>query len=248
MFKYSVFIVDDEANSISILKHILENYCENVEVKFTANNITDAYNKLLHEMPDILFLDIEMPGGNGFELVSKFEFFPFKVVFTTGFDKYAIQAIKISCLDYLLKPISIKEVQKVFGKLDKTSTQKREKVQNFIKNMNTNIPHHRIGIPVVAGLEFISINNILYLEADGNCTYVFNVDGTKIFSTRTLGNFEQLLENYPFARIHRKHMINLNYLVKYNKGEGGSILLNNGVHLDVSRRKKEAFLSRLNAI
>ncbi len=246
--QHKVYIVDDEQKSREALVHILEKYCPNVQIIGVSSNIDDAFQNININTPDILFLDVEMPNGSGFDLLAKFDKIPFSVVFVTGFDKYAMQAIKFSCLDYILKPISIKDVMEIFEKIDNLPIKKEQKIETLLNNFQANATRHKIGIPVGDGYEFLGIDDIIYLEAEGNYTNLFLNNNKKVLSTRTLGDYETIFENYPFVRIHRKHIINLNYLSKYYRGDGGYVLLYNNIQLDVSRRKKENLLNKINAI
>jgi len=247
-----VLIVDDERNSQLALQQVIEEYCPKASIVGMASSISEAYTIIKKEQPNLLFLDIEMPGGTGFDLLKKFQPIPFEVVFVTGYDKYAINAIKFSCLDYLLKPFAIQEIVDVVQKAHATKQGNgfENKIDNLISNLNTTSSQsNRIGLPTQFGLEFVAINHIVRLEAEGPYTKIYFIDQKPILCTRILKDFETMLEEFSsFFRVHRKNMINLNYIKKYHKGEGGFVVLVDGSSVDVSRRKKEEFLKRLNRI
>ena len=249
---HSCLIIDDENRSIETLSKIILTYCENkLEILGIANNIEEAYPLILSKKPDIVFLDIEMPFGSGFDLLERFDSIDFQVIFTTGFDQYAITAIKFSALDYLLKPINIQEV--------------KDAVEKAIKNIATNnitnnfkilleslkMPKNtsnKIPLPVLNGLELVQIDQIVYCEADEDYTHVFLKDGTKKVVTKSIKDFEEHLTSYGFFRIHHSFLVNKTYIKKYTKGEGGTVMTELDVEIPVSRRRKVEFLQWLNEI
>ncbi len=247
-----ILIVDDERNSQLALEQVIEEYCPETNIIGMANSISEAYSIIKKEAPDLLFLDIEMPGGTGFDLLKKFQPIPFEVVFVTGYDKYAINAIKFSCLDYILKPFAIQEIVDAVKKAKPTKKGNgiERKIDNLISNLNPSSTNsRRIGLPTQFGLEFVAVNQIVRLVAEGPYTSIFFTDQKPILCTRILKDFETMLEEYAsFIRVHRKYMINLNFIKKYHKGEGGFVVMVDGSNVDVSRRKKEEFLKRLNRI
>ena len=248
----NILIVDDERNSQLALQQVIEEYCPNAKIIGMASSITDAYSIIKKQKPDLLFLDIEMPGGTGFDLLEKFQTIPFEVIFVTGYDKYAINAIKFSCLDYILKPFAIQEIVDAVQKV-KVANQEvgfEHKIDNLINNLNSSsLQSNKIGLPTQFGLEFVAVNSIIRLEANGPYTTIYLVKQKPILCTRILKDFEAMLEGYSsFIRVHRKYMINLDYIKKYHKGEGGYVVMMDGSDVDVSRRKKEEFLKRLNRI
>ncbi len=245
-------IVDDETRSVQTLETIITNFCiDKVSVIGTANNIEEAYPLIKKVNPNIVFLDIEMPHGSGFDLLEKFDSVNFEVIFTTGFDQYAVTAIKFSAIDYLLKPINITELQesieRAIKRIENRTSQNNFKV--LIDNLKTpKDKNNKIPLPVINGLEFVTIGSIVYCEADEDYTHVFLVDGTKMIVTKSIKDFEDHLSNYDFFRTHHSYLINKAYIKKYTKGEGGTILTELNTEIPVSRRRKSEFLDWINEI
>lgn len=246
---YKAIIVDDENRSVETLKIILQQFCTNeVEIVGTANCIQDAYTLIHSVSPDIVFLDVEMPHGSGFDLLEKIPKPNFEVIFTTGFDRYAVTAIKFSALDYLLKPINIEEVREAVSKAKKRIEGKH--TQNSLEHLINNLRHPRdktnkIPISVVNGFQFVPVNTIVYCEADDDYTYIHLTDNQKLTVSKNIKEFEDILANYDFFRIHHSYLVNRDYIKKYVKGEGGTILTEQGNELPVSRRRKQEFLEWL---
>jgi two-component system, LytTR family, response regulator len=247
---YKAVIVDDENRSVETLRSIIQQFCsDEVEVIGTANSVQEAYPLILANLPDIVFLDVEMPHGSGFDLLEKFVKPTFEVVFTTGFDHYAVTAIKFSALDYLLKPINIEEVREAISKAKKRIEGKH--TQQNLEHLIQNLRHPRdktnkIPISVVNGFHFVPVNTIVYCEADDDYTYVHLSDNQKLTVSKNIKEFEDILANYDFFRIHHSFLINRDYIKRYIKGEGGTIMTEQGKELPVSRRRKPEFLEWLN--
>ncbi len=246
-------IVDDEALSKTVLKNLILKYCPEISLLGEASNITEA-KKLIEELnPDLVFLDIEMPGGSGFELLEKLIDNPsLMVIFTTAYDQYAIKAFKFNALDYLLKPINISELIAAVAKISNPVHKKtmRSSLKHFMDSPgNSGISkNNKVALPTQEGLVFIDIANIIRCEADGKYTYCFISEGKALHSTRNLKDFEEQLTQFGFCRIHHAHLINLNHIKTYVKGNGGYVLMNNNDTVTVSKRKKEDFLKHLNKI
>jgi two-component system, LytTR family, response regulator len=247
---YTCIIIDDENRSVETLSKIVTTYCEDkLEILATANNIDDAYPLIKNKKPDVIFLDIEMPFGSGFDLLERFDEIDFQVIFTTGFDQYAITAIKFSALDYLLKPINIAELKMAVDKaiVNIENTDYKSNFKIFLDTLKkTKNSTNKIPLPVLNGLELVQIDHIVYCEADEDYTHVFLQDGTKKIVTKSIKDFEELLETYDFFRIHHSFLVNKKYIKKYTKGEGGTILTDLNVEIPVSRRRKSEFLEWLN--
>jgi two-component system, LytTR family, response regulator len=247
--KIEVFIVDDEQGARESLKNIIEKYfAEELLVLGTSGDVTEAFEAIKLSKPDLVFLDIEMPKGGGFNLLSKFEDVFFNVVFVTAYDQYAIKAIKFSALDYLLKPIDMDELEKAIQKHKSTKSQERvekQKIKNLIENIKSENHIRKIAVPDGNGLIFIPLKNIVRCESDGNYTIIYQKEGKKIVASRTLGDFDDMFSGENFFRIHRSHLINLEHLVKYVKGEGGYVEMSDGSKAEVSRRKKSDFMDFL---
>lgn len=248
---YKCIIVDDEMRSVETLKSIIQQYCStDLTVISTANSISEAYRLINELSPDVVFLDIEMPHGSGFDLLEKFAKPEFEVIFTTGFDHYAITAIKFSALDYLLKPINIEELKEAIQKAKARLQAKKpdNNLQYLIQNLkNPRDKSNKIPLPIINGFQFVPINTIVYCEADEDYTHVYLSDNQKLTVTKSIKDFEDLLNEYDFFRIHHSFLINRAFIKKYIKGEGGTIMTDLGSELPVSRRRKAEFLEWLSS-
>lgn len=240
-------IVDDEQKSQESLKILLEDFCEGVEVKALCQNVTEAINALATHSPDLVFLDIHLQRETGFDLLTQAKKIDFEVVFTTAYSEYAIKAFKFSAIDYLLKPIDIEELRKAVGKVkEKHNGNIADRLDQLILNLkNPSGQNYKLALPTSDGLIFVQIESIVYCEASSNYTQIFTQDGKKHLVSRTLKEYDDLLADQNFFRIHNSYLINLNLIKKYIRGEGGYVIMSNDVSLDVSKRKKEAFLARL---
>jgi two-component system LytT family response regulator len=249
-------IIDDEAKSRNLIKNLLQNYCENVEVVGEADSVQTGVTLIDESQPDLVFLDIILKNEDGFDLLEKIgPRINFEIIFITAHDEYAIKAIRVSALDYLLKPINIDElthaVEKVQKKIQSELLDRVNKpLLNFIENqksLNKNV--HKIGVPTLTGLDFIQIEDIVVCKAEGNYTCI-NLKDNEVLVTRTLKEFEELLSEYNFLRIHRSYLINLDHINKYNRtpqrpeieGDGGSVTLSNEIEVPVSRDKRKTLL------
>ncbi|MGB1216264.1 MAG: LytR/AlgR family response regulator transcription factor, partial [Saprospiraceae bacterium] len=216
-----------------------------------ADDVAPAIHLIQSQNPDLVLLDIEMPNGTGFDVLQALGEVNFEVVFITAHDRYALRAIKFCCLDYILKPVDIKElIQAVHRASEKLK--ERNSTENFshlLSNIQDKNPkQHKIALPTQEGLVFIKVDDIMRCEADGSYTRIILKDKSKIIATRKIKGFEELLTDYHFFRVHRSHLVNLEYIEKYHKGEGGYIIMSDGTSVDVSRRKKDEFLEQLNSI
>lgn len=241
-------IVDDELGARESLSKMVEKNCKQIEIIGKADSAKSAYDLITALQPDLVFLDIEMPKGNAFDLLDKFKQINFHIIFTTAYDHYAIKAIKFSAVDYLLKPIDPEELVASVNKLELKVGQKNELNQQFktlLSNVRPENKIKKVGIPDGDGLVFIDLSDIIRCESDGNYTYFILSSGKKIIASRTMGEYEQLFSDENFCRVHRSHLINLAHVKKYIKGEGGYVVLSDNSQVEVSRRNKNDFLERL---
>lgn len=240
-------IVDDELKSRESLKILLEDFCKNVEVAALCQNVEEGIEAISIHKPDVVFLDIQMQRETGFDLLAKIKNIEFEVIFTTAYSEYAIKAFKFSAIDYLLKPIDIEELKRALGKVErKMNGSFSQRLEQLIQNLKPATPQNfKLALPTSDGLVFIKIDDILYCEASSNYTEIYCADGKKYIVSRTLKEYEDILTDHNFFRIHNSHLINLACIKKYVRGDGGYVVMNNDVSLDVSKRKKEAFLSRM---
>jgi two-component system LytT family response regulator len=236
-------IIDDEQHCIKTLQWTLAQYCPDVEIVATAENGTNGKNSIEAFNPDIVFLDIEMPMMNGIDMLKSFEEISFEVIFTTAYDKYAINAIKLNALDYLLKPIDKDEL---IAAVDKIKTKKlkidKSQIENLHEVHKTKIAD-KIAITTNDGLQFIALQNIIRIEADGSYSIFYLLEGKKIVLSKKLGDVEELLEhNLEFFRPQKSHIINLKFVEKYIRTDGGEIIMVDNSRLALSRNKKDEFL------
>jgi two-component system LytT family response regulator len=236
-------IIDDEKHCIKTLSSLMEKYYRDIQIAATCLESTKAYDLILENRPDFIFLDIEMPLLNGFDLLSKFDHLDFDVIFTTAYDSYAIKAIKFSALDYLLKPIGKEELSFAINKVkNKLGSISRTQLQMANMVNNRKVPD-TIALPTNIGLTFTTVNDIIHCVADGNYTRIHFTDKSELLLSKTLGDVEELLSDYSFFRIHHSTLINLKQVKKYIRGEGGEVIMSNGQNLAVARTRKADFLN-----
>jgi len=240
-------IVDDELKCQESLKKILLTFCEGVEVLATCQNVAEARHAIAEFKPDVVFLDVQMQRETGFDLLSSLNDINFEVVFTTAHAEYALQAIKFSAIDYLLKPIDVEDLQQALAKIEKKRQPNfTDQVRHLLQNLKSgNTEKYKLALPSADGLIFIQANSILYCKASGSYTEFFMEDKTKHLVSRPLKEYDDILNTLSFFRVHHSYLINLNYIKNYVRGEGGYVVMSDNNSIDVSRRKKEAFLERI---
>ncbi len=245
--KLKAIIVDDESASREVLARQLEHFCPEVEILGTAQNGADAAHLIREIRPDVVFLDVEMAGETGFDLLKNLSEIKFDVVFTTAHEKYAMEAIRFSALDYLMKPILAEELKRAVSRLlQKNSEKERHRhMDALIYNINYSNTDKKIALPMQNGFEFISISEVVRCESASNYTLFFLSNGENMLVSRTLLEFEKLLSNYYFFRIHQSHLINLRHVQRYVKNDGNALVMSDGCRLEVSRRKKQELLEAL---
>ena len=245
----TAIIVDDETPGIESLQILLKKHCPSVKIIGVANSIDEAEEKITSSNPDIVFLDIEMPDGTGFEILKRLKNINFNVIFTTAHDRYAIKAIKHDALDYLLKPIDSDELIEAIKKCEenkrKGTTYQPIQIEALFDTFNQTKKIQKLPVKTLDGVVFINLNDIVRLAAHSNYTSIFLITGKKIVASKTLKEFEDLLADTNFFRIHNTHLINLAYVDKYIKGEGGSVIMSDSSEVEVSRAKKTELLSLL---
>lgn len=244
MQMFKAILVDDELNSLQNLQLKIQAYCPAIKVVAQTQRPEDAIILIQQHKPDVIFLDIEMPRMSGFKMLEQVPDIDFEIIFITAYNHYAINAIRISAFDYLVKPISIKDLQQTIERLGHFAVRKsRERADILKRNLaNPKTQEDQIAIPTNDGLEFIQIKQIIRIESNSNYSKLILQNGQQLVVTRLLKDFEELLGDYRFYRVHHSHLINLNYIAKYVRGDGGQIAMRNGDMIDVSRRKKEIFL------
>lgn len=240
-------IVDDEPDCCESLATLLELYCPEVKVMDICYGAEAALKSITEQPPQILFLDIEMPFLNGFELLEKLGHINFELVFTTSYDHYAIKAIRFSALEYLLKPIDREELKLAVQKaVKRNAAALPQQLEMLLEKMRQpSIPIHKIAIPTMDGFKLVLAENIIKCESDGNYTHLCLKDKTKITASRNLKEMEEILEDYPFIRVHNSHLVNINEIEQYIKGEGGYLIMSDGLSVNVSRSRKELLLKKI---
>ena len=245
-------IVEDEKNSQELLKDLIEQYCEGVEVVAIAGSVASALRAIEDHKPDLVFQDIELPDGDGFQVLEQASPLDFDVICTTAYDQYAMRAFKFAATDYLLKPVDIEELAAAVKRVvDKHSEGNptppdHNNLSALLQNIrNIQQPFRRIVLPTSNGFTVVDPKDIIRCESDRNYTFIFLNDGRKILVSRTIKEYDEMLEDYNFFRIHQSHLINLHYLKNYTRGRGGYVELTNGTTLDVSARRKSEFLKRM---
>ncbi len=240
--KLTSIIVEDEETSRDILKNYLKKYCPNVTVLGEAANIDEALVLIRNNDLDLVFLDVEMPYGNAFDLLDKVGDINFETIFVTAYNQYAIDALNAHASYYLMKPISIDELIKAVDYVTEIKI-KEESLQNDVLIPKTNSVGGKITIPQQDGFEVINTSDILYCKADDNYTEIYLNNNKKKLVSKTLKYFEDALTSTSFARVHKSYLVNVNEVVKYQKGKGGSVVLSNGKEIMVSASKKSDLLS-----
>jgi len=244
-------LVEDEKNSQELISGLINEYCEGVEVVGIAGSVSEAIKTIKEKEPELLFLDIELPDGDGFQVLEKSENPNFDVIFITAYNQYATKAFKFSATDYLLKPVDIDELQEAVKRVleKRESTPKEEqsaRLDALIQNLkHLQAPLKRIVLPTSNGFTVVNPDDIIRCESDRNYTFIFLKDGRKILVSKTIKEYDEMLSDYNFFRIHQSHLINLTYLKNYTRGRGGYVELTDGSVLDVSARRKSEFLKRM---
>lgn len=238
-------IVDDEQDNRLTMNALLTRYCQGVEVVGEAATVKEAVTKINAVKPDIVFLDIEMPFENGFQLFKYFTDINFEVIFTTAYDEYAVQAFRYSAIDYLLKPIDLQDLREAISRVAKNKIQpelNKIRLQTLEYNLDNNF--QKIALPVMNGFEFINAEDIVHLEADSNYTIV-NTTNDKYFVSKSLRDFEIMLESSNFFRVNRSNLINLKFLKRYIKNKAPLIELTNGTQIKLPLARKQTFLNQV---
>jgi len=250
--RITTLIVDDEKRSRNTIKLMLTDYCPQIEIIGFATSANEGIDMIRNLNPQLVLLDVEMPHGSGFDLLREIGAIDFEVIFITGFDHYALQAIKFNALDYVLKPVDIDELVMAISKVEQqiNSSLNNERLRRMVENFE-NKQNQQLALPSRDGHEFISIGEIVYCEADGPCTWFHLSSGRKLLSSKNLGEYEKLLPSpndiLPdnFFRIHYKYLVNLKYVTNYHYGEK-RIKLTTGKSVDVAFRRSKTFRDVLN--
>ena len=246
MTNISCMIMDDEARNAQLLTKMMAEYCPQVQVLATETDARKGLSMIRELQPQLLFLDIEMPHLNGFELLRQLEPVQFEVIFVTAYSHYAVEAFEHHAIGYLTKPINTEKLISVVNAAAEKIEQKAfsRNLFSLIESSGKNSQSQKIPLSTSNGLVFVKLADIMYCESNGNYTSFFLNDGKSILVSRQLGEYEKLLPDADFTRIHDKYIINLSYIREYIKGSGGDVVLENGKELPVAARRKDDFLSR----
>lgn len=239
-------IIEDEQNNADRLIRLLEACCPEISVRSTCSTVAEGLAALREAQPDLLFLDIELPDGTGFDILGGIEDIGFDVIFTTAYDRYAIKAIKFSATDYLMKPVDREELRAAVDRVIANRQAGRPRANiTFLKENVRNTDLDKIALPTSDGYRIVLLDDIIRCQSDANYTLFYLSDGKKLLVSRTLKEFDELLSRQQFCRVHHSHLINVRHAVQYRKGEGGTVVMSDGSEIEVSRRKKEQFLKML---
>jgi len=242
-------IVEDEVPSQATLKKLLNLYCPHVEVIEIAATVVDAINAIDRGKPDLIFLDIALPDGDGFNVLENIKHRGYQVIFVTAYDKYAIRAFEFSALHYLLKPISHINLEEAVSRFSESPGEDKQQYQVQLDTLKRNINNQeqKIILPTAQGYELISLEEIIRLEANHNYTLCYLTGSRNILVSKSLINFENILDDFQFARVHNKHLVNLKFIKKYFRGSGGSVKMTDNSEINVSKSRKNEFLMKLAA-
>ncbi|HFA49285.1 MAG TPA: response regulator transcription factor [Bacteroidetes bacterium] len=248
MKKITSIIVDDEQDSRETLRNYVGKYCPQVSLLSECANIQEAKVAILKYAPQLVFLDIEMPHGNAFDLLEQWGEIDFQIIFITAYSQYAVQAFNLSAAHYILKPVDIEELEKAVATVEQLifKKEKLSRANILLENMAAlNSQNRKLVLPLMEGFEVVKMSEILYCEAQDNFTCFYFLNGKKSLICRSLKFYETALSELGFCRIHRSHIVNLEYVKRYVKGKGGSVILENGKEILVSNNKKKELLRRI---
>lgn len=249
MTHIKTILVDDEARALTSLEKLLGMHCPDVEVLGLCRDADEAIEKMRQVQPDLVFLDISMPGKDGFELLQSLSSIPFEIIFVTAYNQFMLQAFQFSAVDYILKPVDYRLLTAAVDRAKLRIEQKSG--SQHIETLLYNIKRHdsprkrKLCIPSLRGFQVIESQDILYCEANSNYTNIHLLDRPGILASKPLLEYETLLQDSGFVRVHKSFLVNLDHIKEYVKGEGGSVILSNGREIEVSRRKKEELLRRM---
>lgn len=242
-----VVIIDDEPDAVQFIRGIIEEYCPGLKITGTANSARDGVTVITQTQPDLVFLDVQMPHGTGFDLLSSFPKKTFDVIFITAYNHYAIQAIKFSAVDYILKPVNISELIEAVNKVEQKRSNREYRnldYSNLLENLMAPKPT-KLAIPTNDGIEYLNTTDIIRIEADRSYSWFFLTDKRKYLVSRNLKEYQELLQDIDFFRPHNSHLINMNFVKKFIRHEGGYIEMSDGSTVPISRGKRDLFLLQM---
>jgi two-component system LytT family response regulator len=239
-------IVEDEKKSREAIQTMLAEYFSNVQVVALCENGVQGKAAIEQLKPELVFLDVELSSSTGFQMLEQISDIEFEVIFTTAYDKYALQAIKFSALDYLLKPFTVEDMRLAIQRYEKKVHRQNtvDQFQNLFHNLKQS-NERKIALPTFTGLTFVSVKDIIRCEAEANYTIFYLLNKAKIVVAKTLKEYEEMLKDYNFFRVHHSSLVNLEHIKDYVRGEGGVVYMIDGSQVEVSRRKKEEFMKKI---
>jgi two-component system, LytTR family, response regulator len=243
-----VIIIEDEENSRQILTNMLAAHVNDITVMAVCSNNREAKSAIEHFHPDLVISDVELGDETVFAMLQELEEINFEILFTTGYDKYAIQAIKFAALDYLVKPFTESDLATAISQYQQRQRKKQPMLQFDALFHNLRLYQNdlkKIALPTSTGLTVVSVKDIIHCMGEVNYTHFFFTSGRKMLVIKTLKEYEELLDNCGFVRVHKSHLINVQHVKSYTRGEGGAVTMSDGTIVDVSRRKKEEFIKKL---
>ncbi len=242
-------IIEDEERSRIVLQNLLETYCPEVEVAGSADSVASGVKLIRSLQPDVLFLDVQITGGTGFDVLEKINDVKVSVIFTTAYDHYALKAFKFSAIDYLLKPIDIEELKAAVKKVTVSGQQEEDqyKIKNLLSNLKNPNEDPVLLVSTIEAVEFVRIRDIVRCEAQGAYTQLFLRDARPVMVSKVIKEFEYLLQDYGFYRVHQSHLINLKEVRKYVKSEN-YLLMRDGAQIQLARSRKDDFFNVLHKV
>jgi len=239
----SAIIIDDQQNCIDDLSLLLKNSCPDVTIRAIAKSGKEGIAALNKHQPDLVFLDVEMEDMTGFEMLQQLSESNFHVIFTTAFDKYAIQAIRFNAFDYLLKPVRKSELTEAMNRISVASAVTPQQINNLKESSQlTRVPQNKIALTTSEGLEYVKLDDIIYCLAEGSYTTVFLTNNTQLLVSKSIGKLDDVIDGNGFFRTHNSSLVNLSHVKKFVKTDGGYIIVSNGDTVAVARNRKEEFL------
>jgi two-component system LytT family response regulator len=240
-------LIDDESNSLEMMEWLLKNYCPQVQIMAMCNAAQAGIEAINAHHPDVVFLDIEMPHMNGFDMLEQFEKLNFDVVFTTAYDQFAIKAFKYSALNYLLKPVDPVDLQETIARIEKKkAVPTKEQIDLLMQNVlhKNKQAVERIALTTNDGMVFVNTKEVVYCQAESNYTSVVMTDGKKYMVSKILKDIEEVLSGPDFYRVHHSYFININHIKKFIRGEGGYLVMDNDVSISISRARRQGFMEQ----
>jgi two-component system, LytTR family, response regulator len=238
-------LIDDESNSLEMMEWLLKTYCPDVVIEAMCNSASNGIEAINRHKPDVVFLDIEMPHMNGFDMLEQFDKLTFDVVFCTAYDQFAIKAFRYSALNYLLKPVDPEDLKETIRRLEeKKASPSKEQIELLFQNIKqtTRSTVQRIALTTGDGMIFVPTKDIMYCQAESNYTSVVLAGGKKVLVSKVLKDIDEALSGPDFFRIHNSYLVNMNHISKFVRGDGGYVVMEDGTTVSISRSRRQEFM------